>query len=198
MNDELKNQLKKLDPMHPGVQSTPPSRDRLEEIMANTETTQPNRAPWYAAAAVAVVVIGLAIAIPALNGGSPTTTTTPTTIVSAGPPLELSLGDGGAMASCMVFDVEFLRELPVAFEGTVTGVDGESVTLTVDRWFKGGDAATVELTAPAGMEALIGGIEFVEGEQYLITAAEGSVNYCGFSGPATPEFRASFEEAFVG
>lgn len=194
MNDELKNQLKKLDPMHPEVQSTPLSRDRLEEIMANTESTQPNRAPWYAAAAVAVVAIGLAIVIPALNGGSPTTTT----VAVAGPPLELSLGDGAAMASCLAFDVEFLREMPVAFEGTATGVDGESVTLTVDRWFKGGDAATVELTAPAGMEALIGGIEFVDGEQYLITASEGFVNYCGFSGPATPEYRASFEEAFVG
>ena len=30
----------------------------------------------------------------------------------------------------------------------------------------------------------------------LITAAGGSVNFCGFSGPATPEFLAFFDEAF--
>jgi len=48
------------------------------------------------------------------------------------------------------------------------------------------------------MQALIGGIDFVEGEQYLITASEGNVNYCGFSGPATPEYRSAFEEVFSG
>jgi hypothetical protein len=34
------------------------------------------------------------------------------------------------------------------------------------------------------------------GEQYLITATDGNVNYCGFSGPSTPELRSAFEEAF--
>jgi len=52
------------------------------------------------------------------------------------------------------------------------------------------------LNAPQGLEALIGGIPFESGEQYLITAYDGQVNYCGFSGPSTPEFRASFVEAF--
>ncbi len=195
MSDDLRNQLKRLDPVYPGAPSTPPSRELLEDIMASTDTTnRTDRTRWYAAAAVAAVALVAAVAIPALNGDSPTPTT-----VAAAPPLELSLGDGSAlMASCMAFDVEFLREMPVAFEGTVTAVDGEQVTLGVDRWFKGGDVETVNLRAPAGMEALIGGIEFVEGGQYLITAAEGNVNYCGFSGPSTPEFRAAFEEAFNG
>jgi hypothetical protein len=194
MTDDLRNQLKRLDPVHPGVPSTPPSRELLEDIMASTDTSnRPDRTRWYAAAAVAAVALVAAVAIPALNGDSPTPTT-----VAAAPPLELSLSDGGAMADCMAFDVEFLREMPVAFEGTVTAVDGERVTLSVDRWFKGGGTETVKLWAPAGMEALIGGIEFVEGSQYLITAAEGNVNYCGFSGPSTPDFRAAFEEAFSG
>lgn len=191
MSDDLRNRLKRLDPMHPGVPSTPPSRERLEDIMASTKTsTESSRTRWYAAAAAAAA-IAVVIALPAINGTTPTTTT-----VLAGPPLELSLGDGGAMASCIAFDVEFLREMPIAFEGTVTALDGEQVTLTVDEWFTNGDARVVELRAPAGMEALIGGIDFVEGARYLITAAEGNVNYCGFSGPSTPEFRAAFEEAF--
>ena len=162
--------------------------------MASTDTSteRSTRTRWYAAAAVAAVALAAAIAVPALNGGAPT----PATVAAA--PLELSLGDGGAMASCLAFDVEFLRQMPVAFEGTVTRVDGEQVTLTVDEWFVGGDAATVSLRAPTGMEALIGGIDFVEGEPYLITAAEGNVNYCGYSGPSTLDFRAAFEEAFKG
>jgi hypothetical protein len=46
------------------------------------------------------------------------------------------------------------------------------------------------------MEALIAGFPFEVGAQYLITAYDGNVNYCGFSGPSTPEFRAAFEQAF--
>ena len=74
--------------------------------------------------------------------------------------------------------------------------DGEVVRLSVVRWFAGGDATTVELVAPDGMEALIGGIDFVEGERYLVTATDGVVNYCGFTGLATPELTAIFERAF--
>ncbi len=152
----------------------------------STDTAQRSRTPWLAVAAVAVVALVLAISIPSLRGGPST------------PPLGLSLGPDDALASCIAFDVAILAEMPVAFEGTVTAVAGEQVTLTVDRWFKGGDADTVELSAPAGMEALIGGIAFVEGDRYLITATDGAVNYCGFSGPATPELTAAFEQAFAG
>ena len=162
--------------------------------MASTPTTtataQPTRNRWYIAAAAAVAVAA-AISIPALVGGTPGTTV-------AGPALELSLGDGPGLASCMAFDTAVLADMPMAFEGTVTAVDGEQVTLTVDRWFRGGDAATVELHAPAGMQALIGGIDFVEGDQYLVSATEGNVNYCGYTDASTPELRAAFEQAFGG
>ena len=52
------------------------------------------------------------------------------------------------------------------------------------------------LHAQGGLEALIAGFDFVEGERYLITAAEGSVNFCGYSGPADPTLTAAFEDAF--
>jgi len=35
----------------------------------------------------------------------------------------------------------------------------------------------------------------VVGQKYLITAAEGNVNFCGYSGPATPELTAAFDAA---
>ena len=139
-----------------------------------------------AAAAALVLAVGGVIA---LTGGG-------TDPVASGPPLELTAGGEDLTAMCIVFSVEELAKAPLAFEGTVTTVEGDTVTLDVDHWFKGGDAGQVILNAPQGMEALIAGIPFEVGGQYLITAYDGNVNYCGFSGPSTPELRAAYEQAF--
>jgi hypothetical protein len=200
VTDELRNRLSRLDPMSPDVSTEPvtteSSRHLLEEIMTTPNAEQPessgstNKRPWLvavAAAAVVIVAIG-AVGLLTRDGGSDP--------VASGPPLELNAVGEDPMAMCIQFSVEELAKAPLAFEGTVTSVEGETITLDVDTWFKGGDAEQVVLNAPAGMEALIGGIPFVEGTQYLITAYEGNVNYCGFSGESTPEFRAAFEEAF--
>ncbi|MDH4116752.1 MAG: hypothetical protein OEX04_09475 [Acidimicrobiia bacterium] len=154
-----------------------------------TQDERPIAVKWYAAAAAVVAIAALAT-LPGLLGGS----STPTTVVSQ--PLALSLGESNSMASCIAFDTDFLAQMPVAFEGTVTEVGDDRVTLSVDHWFAGAGAAVVELAAPAGLLALIDGIEFVQGSQYLITATDGTVNYCGFSGLSTPELRVAFEEAF--
>jgi len=157
------------------------------------ETPRPERRRRWSIAVAGVAVAALAVVgVAALTGGDDTEQPE----VAAGPPLELSLGAGDSLSSCMVFSVEELARAPLAFEGTVTASDAGIVQITVDRWFKGGDAQTVELVAPEGMEALIAGIDFVVGEPYLVTAYDGTVNYCGFSGPATPELRAAFEQAF--
>jgi hypothetical protein len=112
--------------------------------------------------------------------------------------LELNAGGEDITQMCIAFSPEELEKVAeIAFAGTVTAVNGNDVTLTVDDWYRGGDAAEVALNAPQGMEALIGGIPFEVGAQYLITAQDGNVNYCGFSGPATPEYAAAFEEAFA-
>ncbi len=209
MNDELRRQLQHLDPMPPDVPvesvTATAARQRLENIMSTSLIERPNpqnpvvpgsprwRRPALlgaAAAAVAVLAIG---AIVATGGGGDGTDQ-----VAAGPPLELSLGDSNAMAMCMVFDVAILADMSPAFAATATAVDGDTVTLSVDRWYAGGDAATVELTSAPGMQALIDGFDFEVGRQYLITAAEGTVNFCGYSGPATPELTAAFDQAFGG
>lgn len=200
MTDELRSQLRKLDPMPPEVPTEPvtseSSRHRLEAIMSTPTIEQQqaperrSRTPWYAAVA-AVAVIAVAI-------GGTLLATKSSDDVAAGPPLELTAGPGDAMASCMVVSAEFLADMQVAFEGTVTAIEGEVVTLDVDRWFTQGDAATVVVTAPDGLVALIGGIDFQDGQQYLVTATDGVVNYCGYSGPSTPELTAIFETAFPG
>jgi hypothetical protein len=188
---ELRKKIQALDPFFKDVDvrsvDDPSSQQMLEGIM-ETNTESSSRRPVAdvlgAAAVVALVLGGVAL----FNG-----TDTP-----ASPPLALSLGEPDALASCIVLTADVLDDVPLAFAGTVTAIDGETVTLSVDEWYVGGDAEIVELSAPAGMEALIGSIEFTEGEQYLVSAYDGVVNYCGFSGPATPELQAIYDEAFPG
>jgi len=202
MTDQLRKQLARLDPMRPVVptesMTTESSQRLLEDIMSTPVTEQPASQPeskpnrWLvgvAAAAALVVAVGGAVALTGGTSGDP---------VAGGPPLVLNAAGEDTTAMCIVFSVEELARAPLAFEGTVTGVDGDSVTLTVDEWFKGGDAGQVLLNAPQGMEALIAGFPFEVGTQYLITAYDGNVNYCGFSGQSTPELRAAFEQAFGG
>jgi hypothetical protein len=190
MTDELRDRLARLDPMHSEVSVEPvdslASRKLLEQTMS-TQVEERRSAglrrlvPVAAAMAVVVAVVGALT----LGGGS-------------GEPLVLSSGVDDPMAMCIVFSVEELAKAEIAFEGTVTSSEGETVTFEVDEWFKGGDADQVILEAPAGMEALIGGIPFTVGEAYLISAYDGTVNYCGFSGPSTPELRSAYEAAFAG
>jgi hypothetical protein len=203
--EELRNRLGRIDPVSDDVavesMTTPSSRARLEQIMntpVSPTTEQPSTSPaktrWLVAAAAAlvlVVVAGFAVA----NSGDDDDSND----VAAGPPLELSLGADDAMASCMVPEPSILADMSPAFSGTATTIEGETVTLTVDRWYAGGDdATTVALQAQPGMEALIAGFSFEVGEQYFITASNGTVNFCGYSGPASPEMVAFFAEAFPG
>lgn len=198
MNDELRNRINRLDPMHSGVRTEPPTTPssirRMERVMSTSTQQAPARVPepnkrWVPALATLVVA---AVAVGAfIFSGSGNSQPV------AGPPLQLSLTDDNAMAMCIMFDVAILRDAQVAFEGTVTSVSGAQGTLSVDHWYKGGDAAEVVLTGGSeDMVSLIGAFPLEVGSSYLITATGGNVNFCGYSGPATPELRGYFDEAF--
>ncbi len=199
MSDEMRERLANLDPMHSGVPTEPTtsesSRELMERVMSTpvrerTERPAHDRRTWAFGVAAAVV---LAVAgSMALTGGDETPP------VAATLPIELHAGGEDMMASCILFSPEELeRVAELAFEGTVTAIDGDRISLAVDTWFRGGEASEVVLAAPQGLDALIGGIPFEVGDQYLISAQGGNVNYCGFSGPATPELRAGFQRAFA-
>ena len=198
MNDELRNKLQAIDPMPADVPTeTVTSREgrhRLEDIMSTPTKVQPSpttrsRTPWYAAvAAVAVAAVAVTVIATGSNDPAP--------VASA--PMQLEAGESDAMASCMVLTSEALAPIEVAFAGTVTAIDGETVTLEVTKWYAGGDTDTVVLTAPAGLEALIGSVPFAVGVDFLVSASDGVVNYCGFSGPVTAELQAVYDGAFPG
>ena len=214
MNDELREQLGKLDPMHAAVPvepaTTQSSRTRLEQIMNSPLIDQdtsgpradagrlPSRRAGLAAprrrwmivgGAVAAAVLALGVGVMIGNSGGNNGKK------AAGPPLELSYGRSIA-ASCIQFDATRLAGMSPAFAGTVTSVDGGTVTLNVDHWYTGGDAATATLHANSGINTATDGLAFDVGQHYLITATDGQVNFCGYSGLATPELTAAFQTAF--
>lgn len=219
-DDELRERIARNDPALGGTTSPitgAAARELLEEIMntpldtRHDDSIRPDTAPqvggaptrratfggarrgWLAGAA-AVGVGGLALAGAAIGGAFSSGPQ-----AADAPPVVLSLGEGqDPMASCLPVSADVLAPVPLAFAGTATEVDGERVVLDVTTWYAGGDAETVELTATAGMEALIGGIEFEVGQPYLVSAYDGIVSYCGLSGPATPELQAVYDAAFPG
>lgn len=202
MNDELRQRLARLNPMPSEVPTEPTtsesSRELLEKIMITSteERTEKQARPRRT---LAIGVAAVAALVMAVAGGAALTSGEDSPPLAQAPPLQLDAGGEDIMASCIMFSAEELeRVAEIAFEGTVTSVEGDTVSLRVDTWYRGDEAVgEVALNAPQGMEALIGGIPFETGGQYLISAQGGSVNYCGFSGEATSDLRAGFEQAFT-
>jgi hypothetical protein len=199
---ELRAQLARLDPTR-----RPETADLVDNVTAeqireramqtiDTPTTEPStpQSRWRRPAVLigaAASVVAVVIAAVVIAGGDSSTKPKST--------LALQAPGGGVTSSCIVFDVAVLRQAPVAFAGTATDVGADTVTLDVDHWYKGGSAEQVTISNPTGATAgavALDGIEFAEGERYLITATEGNVNLCGFSGPASAELEQAFTEAF--
>ena len=207
-DDLLRARLSRIDPALAGppvdAVTSPQAAELLERTMQTTELTAPaSDAPapsrWRrtglvaaAAAAVAAVVIGVTVAGNDPAGDGPGSGDAPTTLALTVPP-------GDVMSSCMMFDVAFLRDMSPALAGTVTSVEGGTVTLDVDRWYRGGDADQVTVSQPdAQTSASLDGVTFEQGKRYLLTASQGVVNGCGYSGPATPDLEKAYAEAFGG
>lgn len=198
MNDALFDRLQAADPCGPDVAvdpvSSPPALELLEQIMqtipdvpsTNRSTSRATRR-WFVAGGGLVAAAAAAVGVAVVTGGGGTQAAALELALPATDPLT---------AMCAVFDESILATMPVAFAGTVTDVTPTQVVIEVDRWYTGGDAETVEVTVPEGFSPALDGIEFVDGERYLVTAVDGAVTSCGMSGAATPEFEQSFERAF--
>lgn len=200
--DGLRDRLAAADPAQ-RVSVDPIPHHLTEQIMTTTIPTpeladdrpnEPRRRRWtLPALGGATAAVAAVISVATLGGGNSPVTATP---------LELTGAGGDAMASCLPFSVDILDDMVTAFEGTVTAVDGPTVQLEIERWYNdgtGSSAETVIVNAPEGMEALIDGIAFEPGRQYLVAAdAEGNVAYCGYTAPATDDMRAAFQQAFPG
>jgi hypothetical protein len=214
-DDELRTRLSRIDPAPAGSPVDPVTSPRAQELLERampTSSTQPSgmftldtppapdelaarrrRRPFLlVAAAAAVLVAAIAGGVLFVGGGdAPRPGEDPTTLALSLPPSDVA-------GSCVVFDVQFLAQMPVALAGTVTAIDEEQVTVDVDRWYRGGDADVVTIAVQAQNSVALDGVEFREGERYLITSTDGTVNGCGFSGPAEPQLERAYDEAFGG
>lgn len=200
-DDRLRQRLAATDPVRAAGAADPSTAEIRERIMTTLEhdpDTSDGGAPartrsakaWLAAAAAAVVLVAGGVVAAVSLAGGPSDQPGPAA-------LRLEVPAGDIAGSCIQFDVAFLRDMPVAFAGTVTSVDSDTVTLDVDRWYAGGTADRVILRVPGGeSSAALIGLDLVDGEDYLVAATDGTVNGCGFSGPATPELRQAYEQAF--
>jgi hypothetical protein len=174
-----------------------------------TGTRGRNRLTWLVAAAAVAMIAGVGgIAIAGLSGddspppqASDTRTSTPPE-TTAGAPVAGTTTELTAVAPtarCALPSPETLAQYDQAFQGTVTAIDGDSVTLQATDVFTGEVGETVRVSAaPADMKALVSAVDFEVGGTYLVSAFEGSVSTCpGFSGPASGDVQALYKEAFV-
>ena len=202
MDDNLRQRLGRLDPVPASeptdTSSTPRVRALLEEIMSTPSDQQvavpaptpPSKRRLTMLAGVAAAVIAIAVVIAVANsGGSSKKSQLAFSLPKAGP----------AAGSCIQFSTDHLAEAADAFSGTVTAVADGSVTVTVDHWYKASgvkaDVVTLTSDSTTGSEL---GVEFVQGSKYLVSATDGHVNGCGYSGEASAELQTAFNTAFPG
>jgi len=174
-----------------------------------TDPRRRTRTTWLvAAAAVAAIAAGGAFAVSGLTGndaGAPQADHPASSIPAqggsvgapaAGQTTQLTAGSDGAR--CAQMTPAILGQYDQAFEGTVTSVEGDTVTFETTDVYNGQVGETVVLTAPpAGVAKLINQPSFVVGQPYLVSAYQGAVSMCGYSGAATPELQSVYEKAFV-
>jgi hypothetical protein len=195
-DEHLARRLREIDPAR---RVAPLTEHRIEEILMSTtaptasDHTPPTDLDERRDRRRLGIVAGLATAAAAAAIITAVVVTPP----SPGATLALALPEGGAdMMMCIPIAPEWIAESDVAFEGRVTGIEDSTVTLEVLHQYAGEEVDTV--TIPQGTDELIeitiGPLQ--TGGTYLISATDGLVMACGFSGPSTPELKSVYEEAF--
>ena len=171
---------------------------RTDLPQQTTELRRRGPLAWVvAAAAVAAIVGGGYAAVSSMQGNG--------TVEQAGPgssqvdePVVVTLDAPDVLpARCAVPTPELLGSAEVAFAGTVTAIDGDVVTLTPTETYAGEPADEIEVVGMhPDIRALAGQVEFEVGGTYLVSATDGQVSACGFSGEMSPELQTLYEIAF--
>ena len=198
--DELSRRLRAADPAPPSGRTELPSGRRIDELVEQTmaSTTKNTTGKlasggrWLIAAAVVAAAIAGAAAYFATSGGH---TRAGKTVLSLKVPGAAHPHPGGA--TCIMFRVDRLAQQDVAFSGTVASLGDHSVKITVDHWYKGGNTDEVDLATvgtPGAVNEL--GVNFVQGARYLVSALDGTVTGCGYTGPYSSELARDFRTAF--
>ena len=205
-DDELER-LRAADPASnaPRPSATDPDALELFERITMTDHARRPRRPALllaAAAAVVVLLVGLAFALNRDDGddarsdvaaGSSTTTTA----IAGGP-----ITPGGGAASCVErYDLTTLTHRETAFDGTVQAVDGDTVTFTVNHWYRGGEGDRVSLAGAAvlsGVTSAGPGASLEPGTRLLVSGDGGFAWSCGFTQAYAESVAAQWQQALGG
>ena len=156
-------------------------------------TARPRQAPWstrafaLAGAAVAAGAIALALFV-----GQP----------DSAPGVIPGSSVGGGSAFCVEqYSPTTLAHRDFAFDGTVSAIDGDRVTFTVNHTYHGVRAGSIALDAPGMSGAAVtsaGGPNLAVGERYLVAGDDTFVWACGYTQPYDTKVAAEWEAAFGG
>ena len=194
MNDEeLERMMRRADP----AASLPPLTefrfDRLKEAAMSEQTITPapkSRKPLIWGVVGGLAAVGAAAAIVVSMGlGQPSGPTVALTSPGGGDPMATSL-------KCMETTPELVATGTLAFAGTVSSIEGDTVTLDVTEQFAGEPVGAV--TTQQGSPEISDGASpvYEVGEKWLVTSDGENIFSCGLSAQETPELRAIYGEAF--
>jgi hypothetical protein len=185
-DDDVHRTLRSADP----AASLPPlSPDRFDRLMKDTTMTETTVRPTARLRTrIAIGVIGglAAAGAAAFAFGA----------IPSAAPTQLDAAPGGIAAKCAAPAPEFYSEADLAFEATVTSIEGVTVTLTVTDRILGDVSDTVVTTQGDGAISDGGPLVYQAGETYLIASADGTVLSCGLSGIASDELAAVYDATF--
>jgi len=113
------------------------------------------------------------------------------------------ISPGGSLSALCVeqYDLTSLANRELAFDGTVAGVDGDALTLTVNEWYRGGDGAEVTLAGASTLGGITSAGEAVPlapGTRLLVAGDGGFAWSCGFTQPYDPAMADSWRAALTG
>lgn len=217
-DDALRALLRTSDP----ASSLPPAdparvarllEDTMSHDTLSSETREAGpraRSPltWLVAAAAAAVILGVGL-FAVLGGDDARDGQVP--VAEDSGPAEPSEADGAPTGGtvtaltapstpagrCMMPNADVIAQQEVAFQGTVTSIEDGTVVLDPTAFYAGEETETVTVEAPAeALQQLLVAVDFQVGETYLVSASDGQVTLCGFTGPATPELESLYAEAF--
>ncbi|HET9444585.1 MAG TPA: hypothetical protein VFO65_14765 [Acidimicrobiales bacterium] len=168
------------------ITMTPATRTPPAGAALSTTPPSPRRRPLLVGAAAAALAAVLAAGGWALtrDGGSerPAGNDAATGPISPG---------GPSTGSCVeLYGLDTLPHRELAFEGTVTAVEGDAVTFTVGRWFRGDRTPEVTLQGAEGLSGLTSagagagvGVGLRPGTRLLVAGDGGFAWSCGFTQP---------------
>lgn len=204
--------LRRADPA-PVASSADPAATaaQLEEIIMTAQTERPEgtstgaagaspspRLPqrrWIAVGALVTAVaavVGVAV-LAGDDGSAPLAA--PSTTAVPGP-----VTPGGLGMCVATYDLTTLADRELALDGTVAAIDGDHLTLAVNRWFRGGDGDHVTLEGASGFSGLTanGDLTLAVGDRVLVAGDGGFAWSCGFTQAYDPAVAADWAKVLGG